>query len=185
MRWFFEQTVERPGVLDDEVASVRSERVREPQGVFGDGEARRTLGAKEARRKEEDADGKGGRPWRSTVLVRRRGEVALPTSLRLDFEGGEARTIALLEGEPSFDLEAAALDGSPPAAARWGSRWKRVELTGEKRLVSATIDPEDRLVLDVNRLNNARRVEPDGRAAARWGARWVFWLQQLLAVVGL
>jgi hypothetical protein len=40
-------------------------------------------------------------------------------------------------------------------------------------------------VIDTNRLNNARRVEPDGRAAARWGAGWVFWLQQLLAMVGL
>lgn len=185
MRWFFEQTVERPGVLDDEVASVRSERVREPQGVFGEGEARWTIGAEEARRKEKDADGKGGRAWRSTVLVRRRGEVALPTSLRLEFEGGEARTIALLEGEPSFDLEAAALGGARAATAAWRSRWKRVELTGEKRLLSATIDPEDRLVLDVNRLNNARRVEPDGRAAARWGVRWIFWLQQLLGAVGL
>ena len=37
----------------------------------------------------------------------------------------------------------------------------------------------------MNRLNNSRRVEPDGRAAAHWGVRWVFWLQQLLAMVGL
>ena len=51
--------------------------------------------------------------------------------------------------------------------------------------MSATVDPEEQLVLDVNRLNNARRAEPDGRAAARWGTRLVFWLQQVLALAGL
>jgi hypothetical protein len=51
--------------------------------------------------------------------------------------------------------------------------------------VSATVDPEDHLKLDVNRLNNGRRVEPDGRASARWGSRFVFWLQQILALSGV
>jgi hypothetical protein len=37
----------------------------------------------------------------------------------------------------------------------------------------------------VNRLNNARRSEPDTKAASRWGARIVFWLQQALALSGL
>jgi hypothetical protein len=120
------------------------------------------------------------------VVVRRRGELSLPTSLWLEYEGGRAQTVALREGEPGgSDLENAPLAGSAAAGEPWGGRWKRVELTSERRLVSATLDPEDRLVLDVNRLNNSRRVEPDGRAAAHWGARWVFWLQQLLATVGL
>jgi hypothetical protein len=185
-RAFFEQTVERPGILDDEVASVKSERVREPSGVFGEGDGRKTVSTKEARRKDTEADEAGGRPWRTTVVVRRRGELSLPTSLRLEYEGGKAQTVALREHEPGGrDLENAPLAGSVAAGEPWSGRWKRLELTSERRLVSATLDPEDRLVLDVNRLNNSRRVEPDGRAAAHWGARWVFWLQQLLATVGL
>lgn len=185
-RAYFERTVERPGILDDEVASVKSERVREPRGVFGEGEKKATVTTKEARRKEEKADEAGVRPWRTTVVVRRRGELSLPTSLRLEYEGGKAQTVALREHEPGgSELETAPLAGSPGAGEPWSGRWKRLELTGERRLVSATLDPEDRLVLDVNRLNNSRRVEPDGRAAAHWGARWVFWLQQLLAVAGL
>jgi hypothetical protein len=170
-RWFFDQTVERPGILDDEVASVRSERVSEPTGVFGEGGERTTVTAKEARSKESEADEASGRAWRSIVVVRRRGEVVLPTSLELDYGGGRTETMPLLDGAET---------GQP-----WLARWKRIELTGERRLVSATVDPGDRLVIDVNRLNNARRVEPDGRAAAHLGVRWVFWLQQLLATVGL
>jgi hypothetical protein len=186
LRWFFDQTVERPGILDDEVASVRSERVREPRGVFGEGERRTTVTTKEARLKERAADEAGGRRWRSTVVVRRRGEVRLPMSLALEFEGGASQTMSLedldfgggkAETAPLLDRRK---DGRP-----WLGRWKRIELTGERRLVSATVDPGNRMAIDVNRLNNARRVEPDGLAAAHWGVRWVFWLQQVLATVGL
>jgi hypothetical protein len=185
-RWFFDQTVERPGILDDEVASVRSERVPEPRGVFGEGDGKKTVTTKEAREKEREADKAGGRPWRSTVVVRRRGEVALPVSLSLEFEGGKSRTMTLQE----LDFEGAGTESMPLLTARkddrpWLGRWKRIELTGERRLVSATVDPDNRVAIDVNRLNNSRRVEPDGRAAAHWGARWVFWLQQALAMVGL
>jgi hypothetical protein len=183
-RSFFEQTVERPGVLDDEVASVTCERVREPRGVFGEGEARRTVTEEEARKKERGGDEAG--PWRARVLVRRRGAIVLPTTLRLDYEGGGTQTIALRARElPGADVEAAPLAGGRGASEPWLGPWKRIELVGEHRLVSATLDPEDRLAIDVNRLNNSRRVEPDGRAAAHWGTRWIFWLQQLLAVVGL
>lgn len=186
LRAFFDQAVERPGILDDEVASVRCERVRVPRGVFGEGDARTTVTEKEARQTEREKEKAGGGPWRATVLVRRRGAAALPTSLRLEYEGAPPQTIALhARAYPGAEIEGAPLLRDDEAGEPWLGPWKRIELVGEHRLLSATLDPEDRLALDVNRLNNSRRVEPDGRAAAHWGARWVFWLQQLLAVVGL
>jgi hypothetical protein len=112
--------------------------------------------------------------------------VRLPTSLELEFEGGKSQAMSLQEVDfmggktEAMPLLDGRKDGRP-----WLGRWKRIELTGERRLVSATVDPANRLAIDVNRLNNSRRVEPDGRAAAHWGVRWVFWLQQMLAVVGL
>jgi hypothetical protein len=186
LRPFFDQTVERPGILDDEVASVKSERVGEPSGVFGEGPGKKTVGTKDARKKEQEKDKAGGRPWRTTVVVRRRGEVVLPTALKLEYEGGTTQAISLLEREYlGASAEGAALLGEPRAVEPWLGRWKRIETTGQHRLVSATLDPEDRLAIDVNRLNNAQRVAPASRASAHWGARWVFWLQQLLAMVGL
>ncbi len=186
LRWFFDQTVERPGILDDEVASVRSERVREPRGVFGEGERKTTVTTKEARLKEREADEAGGRRWRSTVVVRRRGEVRLPMSLALEFEGGASQTMSLqdLDFEGGRTETAPLLDGGKDRRP-WRGRWKRIEITGERRLISATVDPGNRVAIDVNRLNNARRVDPNGLAAAHWGVRWVFWLQQVLAMAGL
>ena len=130
-RAYFERTVERPGVLDDEVASVKSEQVREPRGVFGEGEKKATVTTKEARRKEEKADEAGGRPWRTTVVVRRRGELSLPTSLRLEYEGGKAQTVALREHEPGgSELETASLAGSPGGG---GAVERPVEAPGAHR----------------------------------------------------
>ena len=69
-RAYFERTVERPGVLDDEVASVKSERVREPRGVFGEGE-------KDDRHHEGSApEGGEGRRGGRPALAHDRGRAA-------------------------------------------------------------------------------------------------------------
>ena len=70
---------------------------------------------------------------------------------------------------------------------RWDGkdRWKRFVFVRPERLVSATIDPEHKVILDANWLDNARRVEPDTRLAASWGSRFLFAVQALLMFVGL
>ncbi len=163
-RAFFEQTVERPGIADYEVASVESRPQPPPTGRLEVGGKTVMVVGAEARK----AAGKT-KQWRSVVLVRRRGEVILPTELELRFEGGRTERLPLRDAD----------------GGAWSGRWRKVERTGPQKLVAAVVDPDDKLVLDVNRLNDARRAAPDGRAAARWGVRWVFWLQQLLALGGL
>jgi len=36
----------------------------------------------------------------------------------------------------------------------------------------------------VSRLNDGRRLKADGRAAAKWSARFLFFVQNLLALLG-
>ena len=133
-----------------------------PRGILEDGaEATRLFVASQD--PEDGTDEDAARPWRSIVRVRRLGEVVLPVEVELQFEGG------------------------PPERRDWDGRdrWVSYEVTRPYRLVAAVVDPDDRLVLDANRLNNARRVRPDGQAAAYWGARVTFWLQSVLTLVGL
>jgi hypothetical protein len=151
-RSYFAQTVESTGVVDYEVASVATERVQKPEGHL-----------------DHSQPAAGPEQWKSTVLVRRRGEVVLPVELELRYEGGRRERLPLREA-----------DGSP-----WSGRWRQLERVSRERLASASVDPDDRLVLDVNRLNDARRVKADNRAADRWGARWLFALEQILAGLGL
>jgi hypothetical protein len=164
LSWFFERTIEQPGYLDYAVASVSTTRDLGPRGILEDGaEATRSFVASQDPQDEDEPDEDAAGSWRSIVRVRRLGEVVLPVEVELQFEGG------------------------PPERRDWDGRdrWVSYEVTRPHRLLAAVVDPDDRLVLDANRLNNARRVRPDGQAAAYWGARVTFWLQSVLALVGL
>ncbi len=95
--------------------------------------------------------------YESIVVVQRLGGAVWPVDVELRFAGGktERRT--------------------------WSGRdgWIRYRITGP-RLLSAVVDPDAKLLLDVDRTNNGRLVEPDRRAADRWGHRLRFWAQNVL-----
>ncbi len=66
---------------------------------------------------------------------------------------------------------------------RWDGRdrWKRFETTGTSRAVSAQVDPDRVLLLDVNFTNNSRTLRPAAAAATRkWTVKWLVWLQDVL-----
>jgi hypothetical protein len=163
LRSFFADLVERPGLVDYEVASVESVRAPAARGVFDADGKRAVVLEKDAEKREDEADEKNTGAYRSTVMVRRRGEIALPVEVELVFDGAPA--------------ERRVWDGR--------DRWIRYEVTRPERLLAANVDPDGKLPIDANELNNSRRVDADPRAAVHWGIRWLFWVQQWLAFVGL
>lgn len=94
----------------------------------------------------------------STVLVARAGDVPMPVEVLLRFEGGRTHR-SLWDGE---------------------ARWKRFRVKAGPRLIEALVDPEEKILLDVDRTNNGRLVQADPRAASRWTARSLFWMQNIL-----
>jgi hypothetical protein len=98
------------------------------------------------------------RGWKTLVTVARRGDVAMPVEILLRFDGG--RTY-----RSTWDGE---------------GRWKKFHVAHGPRLVEAIVDPNDKILLDLDRTNNGRLVTPDPRAASRWTARAVFWMQNLI-----
>lgn len=158
LSWFFDQAVLGTGVLDYAIGSVASEQVSEATGLF-DGKKsgeRTTVTADQARERE-----KPDRPYETTVLVQRRGEIVFPIDIALHFEGGK--------------VERRRWDGR--------DRWTKIKVTRPERLMYAEIDPERKIILDVDWLNNSRRVESDARATSKWTSRVMFWAQNLLATV--
>jgi hypothetical protein len=116
------------------------------------------FGSGEERRTVERGERLAG--WESEVVVRRLGGVALPVFTDLVFADGQR------------------------ARLRWDGqeRWVRFRAVGP-RLAWAEVDPEETLLLDVDRLDNSRRVEADRRASRRWGQRLRFWIQNVLETV--
>ncbi len=102
------------------------------------------------------------RSWESVVVVQRLGEIPWPVEVEMRFEGGHVVT------------------------RRWDGRaeWMRWRATGP-RLVSAVVDPRRTCLLDVNRLNDGLRTEPDPAAARAWSHRLRFLAQNLLELFAL
>jgi hypothetical protein len=100
-----------------------------------------------------------GDQYRATVVVRRYGEATFPVDVLVIFASGERVT------------------------ERWDGkdRWKAYTYERPTPVVSAQVDPNRVLLLDVDYTNNSRTLEPKGgTAAAKWSMTWMVWLQDCL-----
>ena len=105
----------------------------------------------------------GTAAYESSVLVRRLGGVKVPVEIAVKFEG---------EGP-----ERVAWDGQ--------DEWKKLTFRRPSKIEWAHVDPGHLLRLDVNWVNNAKRLSADHRVATKWTARWLFWLQNVLRLAGV
>ncbi len=97
--------------------------------------------------------------FRTTVVARRLGEGIFPVDVLVTFKDGEK------------------------VRERWDGRDRWRMFTYERAVegVSAQVDPERVLLLDIDYANNSRTLEPRGGAAAtKWMLKWMVWLQDLL-----
>lgn len=102
--------------------------------------------------------------FRTEVVVRRRGSGTFPVDVRVTFD-----------------------DGSELVRAWNGrGRWFQVVETRPARAVSARVDPDGVLLLDLHPSDNELLAEPRSLfPSAKWTARWLVWLQdRLLAMSG-
>ncbi len=151
--WFFDQVHRGSGSFDYAVTDVSSRKIRPRGWVERDGELVRIEDAPE--NPEDDAV-----PYRSEVVVRRLGDAWFPVDVLLVFEDGH-------EIRESWDGR---------------DRWRLVVVEREAKLDHAVVDPGHVLALDIDRVNNSRRVERRARMpAVKWGSKWMVWLQDLLA----
>jgi hypothetical protein len=96
------------------------------------------------------------RTYETQLVVRRYGEVVLPVDVLVRFADGQ-------EAREHWDGR---------------DRWRQYRWSRPVRAVSASVDPEHRLVLDVNYTNNTWTLQPANHAAAhKWLVRWWIWAQ--------
>ena len=107
-------------------------------------------------------EGEGPFPYVTRVVVRRDG-AAVPQTLLVRFEDGSSRTVRWDADED----------------ARWG-RWN---FTTRSRAVSAELDPERRVFLDRDKIDDSRTLEADGSASRRWTADLAAFFQSFLALL--
>jgi hypothetical protein len=105
-----------------------------------------------------------GARYRTSVVVRRYGEATFPVDVLVTFKDGERVT------------------------EHWNGRdrWKLYTYDRAAEALSAEVDPNHLLLLDVNRTNNSRTLAPrSGEAATKWALKWMVWLQDALLSYGM
>jgi hypothetical protein len=99
----------------------------------------------------------------SEVLVWRLGEIKIPVDLLVIFDDG-TKILEIWDGQ---------------------YRWKKFIYKTPSRITGAVVDPEFKLVSDVNRTNNSCVVKPNRIAAYKWTNRWLAWFQHALEFFSL
>ena len=96
--------------------------------------------------------------YQTEIIVRRLGEVKLPVDVLIVFEDGE-------EFREIWDGQ---------------YRWKKYTFQKPARIKKAVVDPEFKLVLDINRTNNSMMRKSNKLAPLKWVSNWMAWLQHAL-----
>ncbi|HJZ84157.1 MAG TPA: M1 family metallopeptidase, partial [Polyangia bacterium] len=157
LSWFFEPAFRGTEVLDYEIAELHSQEHKPLLGLFDrDG--------KRVEVKPESVEKPKEKPQYDTeVLVHRIGDFRFPVEVLVTFEDGSSERV------------------------RWDGRdrWKRFLVSRPAAATAATVDPDGKVILDVNWLNNSRRSAPNTGPARRmqWGL--AFWVQNLMQAMGL
>ncbi len=96
---------------------------------------------------------------RTTVVVHRYGEAVFPVDVLVTFDSGQQ------------------------VRERWDGRdrWRAFVYDRPDTAISAQVDPDRVLLLDVNYTNNSRTLHAaSDRAATKWSLTWMIWLQDLM-----
>jgi hypothetical protein len=157
MTWFFDQAHRSSEVFDYAVQSVSSFPAA-PEGFVETG-GKLTYAGEEAKA-TNGANGKSGKIYRTQVIVRRNGGAIFPVEVLVVFANGDS------------------------VRENWDGkeRWKLFAYEKPARLNYAAVDPERKLILDVDYTNNSKLMKPAAALPARkWASKWMIWLQDLLA----
>jgi hypothetical protein len=148
----------RPAFLGTEVLDYEISDLRSEEKATPLG-----LFDQDGQRIEVKKPSQGVRPYESDVLVHRKGDFPFPVEIAVHFEDGS--------------MERVTWDGH--------DRWKRFGFEKSTRADWATVDPDTKVLLDTNWLNNGMRREPAQAPAQRMRLGLMYWVQNLLQGVGL
>lgn len=120
-------------------------------------------GIKDVGEKKEFSEGMKASQISSKVQVHRKGGVVLPVELKVTFEDG------------SFEI------------VEWSGKenTKFFTFVNDYPVVTAEIDPEFKLYLDINLNNNSHTVSPSKTPSLKIGSKMLYWVHNLIQSCGI
>ena len=161
MDWYFDQVIYGTGVLDYKVYRIINQPISiADQGYFDSDNGMQFFGSKElaATKSEALKDSTYERKYHSKAIITREGEVFFPVEVLVTFSNGEE----LLE--------------------KWNGqeRYKIFEYKKPARIIAAEVDPNNKLSLEINPLNNGYRIKSENTATYKYGSFWLYMMQNIL-----
>ncbi|MGB2986317.1 MAG: M1 family aminopeptidase, partial [Phycisphaerae bacterium] len=164
--WFFDQLIGQPTSLDYAVASIANVPVDTLDEGLSTYEFRAAEDDRSTEEDDEDVEeDEDHKPHQSTVVFRRVGEVIFPMEVLIEFSDGE--------------VVRETWDGR--------DRVKIYRFTRPAKVVRAAIDPDHKVPLDVDPLNNSRRIEENENELVKnkYTLKGFFWMQSLLQLFSI
>jgi hypothetical protein len=159
--WFFDQVIYGTDALDYAIEKISNTRKSDKRnGVFTDP----TLLPDTTDEVSSSNDStKVIKTYASEVIVSREGEVVFPVEILVEFSDGSRLT------------------------EKWDGRERYKLLTYDKdaRVISAQVDPEQKIWLDVNFLNNGKTAQKISAPKRKYYSRFLFWVQNILHVMSI
>ncbi len=161
LNWFFDQAFYSNATLDYSIDRVFTREIKKAEGYdFTLSVAEADSGMTNGTSQPADSIEAKGQPkmYESGIDVRRLGAFKFPVEIVATFEGGEKER------------------------EKWDGQelWKKFRYTKPNKLISATVDPENKIPLDLNYANNSKAVKGSSLGVNKLSARWLFWMQFLL-----
>jgi hypothetical protein len=182
LNWFFDQALFSTDVLDYSIDRVFTRKVKKNEGYdfslsiteedtiandsteisFSDDSISRKIDTDSISLEVDTTDSSTTKEkpkmYYSGVDIRRTGDFRFPVEIEITFESGEK------------------------IHEQWGGQelWKKFRYTKPTKLVSATIDPDNKIPIDINFTNNSRTIEHHSKGVNKLAIRFLFWMQLLL-----
>jgi hypothetical protein len=153
LNWFFDQAFFTNEVLDYSVDKISTKKVEKGRGYDF------TLvpfSSEPSKDKDKDKE-EETEIYESEVSVRRLGGFVFPVEVEMKFDNGET------------------------VREKWDGKdtWKRFSYIKKTKLVSAEIDPDNKVLLDIDLTNNSKTVEKEGNGLKRLSL-WALFSSQFL-----
>jgi hypothetical protein len=156
--WFFDQVLYTPDKLDYGISDLSAREIMAPKGLDGD-----KAPAPREPEKKPKRGATAAKVYRNEVVAFRLGEWIIPQEILITFDNGE-RVREIWDGR---------------------DRWKRFVYLKEAKVLSAVIDPDGKLVLDVNYANNSKTLKPQKSGILKLSLGFMSWIQGILSLAAL
>ncbi|OQX82957.1 hypothetical protein B6D60_11300 [candidate division KSB1 bacterium 4484_87] len=171
LSWFFDQALFSTAKLDYSVRGIRCKKVEKPKGYdYSLLLAADSLEEKKAEKdsfvvendtlkSEQDSTEKDSKEfYESKVYVRRLGDFVFPVEVEMVFDNGDT------------------------IRENWDGKgyWKKFTYVKPAKLVFATVDPDNKILLDINLVNNSKTRKKSSAGINKITSKWLFLIQSFL-----